>query len=81
VPHPKKIWADGADQEGEPRSCFYCLEGWIFLGVLDHDGEEIVESIPCRRCGSMGRMHGQPPPLSSFATTIRCSRSYSTGSR
>jgi hypothetical protein len=41
------------DQEhkgSEERNCFYCLEGWVFLGSLDHDGEEIVESIRCRRC-------------------------------
>jgi hypothetical protein len=47
------------DQEQEDneerRSCFYCLEGWVFLGSLDHDGEEIVEAIRCRRCGSTGR--------------------------
>jgi hypothetical protein len=34
----------------ERRSCFYCLEGSVFLGSLDHDGEEIVEAIRCRRC-------------------------------
>ena len=39
------------------RSCFYCLEGWVFLGSLDHDGEEIVEVIRCRRCGGTGRIH------------------------
>jgi hypothetical protein len=32
----------------EQRSCFYCLEGWVFLGSLDHDGEEVVEAIRCR---------------------------------
>jgi hypothetical protein len=40
----------------EERDCFYCLEGWVFLGSLDHDGEEIVESIRCRRCGGMSRI-------------------------
>ncbi len=48
-----------ADQEcegGGTRSCFYCLEGWVFLGSLDHDGEEIVESIRCRRCKGTGRI-------------------------
>jgi len=38
----------------EPRSCFYCLEGWVFLGSLDHGGEEIVEAIRCRHCGGTG---------------------------
>ena len=41
----------------EQRSCFYCLEGWVFLGSLDHDGEEIVEAIRCRRCKGTGRTH------------------------
>jgi hypothetical protein len=40
----------------EPGSCFYCLEGWVFLGSLDHDGEEIVEVIRCRKCGGRGRI-------------------------
>jgi hypothetical protein len=40
----------------ERRSCFYCLSGWIFLGSLDHDGEEIVEVIRCGRCGGSGRI-------------------------
>ncbi len=40
------------------RSCFYCLEGWVFLGSLGHDGEEIVEAIRCKRCGGTGRMRG-----------------------
>jgi hypothetical protein len=35
------------DHEGhegtEGRNCFYCLEGWVFLGSLGHDGEEVVE--------------------------------------
>ena len=48
------------EQEGseESRSCFYCLGGWVFLGSLDHDGEEIVEAIRCRRCCGTGRMRG-----------------------
>jgi len=41
----------------ERRSCFYCLEGWVFLGSLDHDGEGIVEAIRCRRCKGTGRMN------------------------
>jgi hypothetical protein len=39
---------------GETRTCFYCLEGWVFLGSLDYDGEEIVEAIRCRRCCGKG---------------------------
>jgi hypothetical protein len=41
----------------ERRSCFYCLEGWVFLGSLDHDGEEMVEAIRCRRCNGTGRLN------------------------
>ena len=40
------------EREGseERRSCLYCLSGWVFLGSLDHDGEEIIDAIRCRRC-------------------------------
>jgi hypothetical protein len=41
----------------EERNCFYCLEGRVFLGSLDHDGEEVVEAIRCRRCKGTGRMN------------------------
>ncbi len=40
----------------ERRSCFYCLEGWVFLGSIGHDGEEIVEAIRCRSCKGTGRI-------------------------
>jgi hypothetical protein len=38
----------------ERRSCFYCLEGWVFLGSLDYDGEEVFDAIRCRRCYGTG---------------------------
>jgi hypothetical protein len=45
------------EQEGnEGRKCFYCLEGWVFLGSLDHDGEEVTEANRCRKCGGIGRI-------------------------
>jgi hypothetical protein len=45
------------EHEGhEERNCFYCLEGWVFLGSLDHDGEEVVEAIRCRRCNGTGHI-------------------------
>jgi hypothetical protein len=47
-----------ADQEHkgrEERNCFYCLEGWVFLGSIGHDGEEMVEAIRCRRCKGTAR--------------------------
>ena len=40
----------------EPRNCFYCLSGWVLLGSLDHDGEEVVEAIRCRKCGGTGKL-------------------------
>ena len=52
--HPSPT--DQEHQGSEKRNCFYCLEGWVFLGSLDHDGEEIVEAIRCRRCGGTSRI-------------------------
>jgi hypothetical protein len=47
----------GEKEHDEQRgSCFYCLEGWVFIGSLSHDGEEIVEAIRCRRCKGTGRL-------------------------
>jgi hypothetical protein len=47
---------DEQDCEGseEHHSCFYCLEGWVFLGSLGPDGEEVYEAVRCRRCGGTG---------------------------
>jgi hypothetical protein len=44
------------EHEQERRRCSYCLEGWIFLGSLGYDGEEVIESIRCRRCGGKGQI-------------------------
>jgi hypothetical protein len=41
----------------ERRSCFYCLEGWVFLGSIGHDGEEVYEAIRCRRCKGTTRLN------------------------
>ena len=41
------------DQEhegSEESNCFHCLSGWVFLGSIGHDGEEVVEAIRCQRC-------------------------------
>ena len=40
----------------ERRNCFYCLGGWVFLGSLDHDGEEVIECVRCRKCGGLGKL-------------------------
>ena len=45
-------------ESSEERNCFYCLEGWVFLGSLDYDGEEIVEAIRCLLCSGAGRING-----------------------
>jgi hypothetical protein len=29
------------DAQVRERECFYCLSGWVFLGSLDYDGEEV----------------------------------------
>ncbi len=52
--HPSPT--DQEQEAGEERTCFYCLSGWVFLGSLDHDGEEMVEAIRCRKCGGAGRI-------------------------
>lgn len=41
----------------EQRPCF-CLEGWVFIGSIGYDGEEIIESVRCRRCGGTGALRG-----------------------
>jgi hypothetical protein len=28
--------------EQAERDCFFCLEGWVFLGSIDHDGWEVL---------------------------------------
>jgi hypothetical protein len=50
--------ASGANHthvEQAERDCSFCLEGWVFLGSIDHDGGEVFEAIRCRRCGGTGR--------------------------
>jgi hypothetical protein len=44
------------DARERERDCFYCLSGWVFLGSVGHDGEEVFEALRCRRCSSTGRM-------------------------
>jgi hypothetical protein len=42
--------------EQAERVCLFCLEGWVFIGSIDHDGWEVFEAIRCRRCGGTGRI-------------------------
>ncbi len=44
------------DQKDEYCSCYFCLEGWVFVGSVGHDDEECIESIRCRRCDGSGRI-------------------------
>ena len=45
------------EHEGsEERNCVYCLSGWVFLGSLDHDGEEVIDSVRCRKCSGTGKL-------------------------
>jgi hypothetical protein len=46
---------DHGQRSCQERDCFYCLEGWVFLSSLDHDGKEIIEAIRCRKCGGTVR--------------------------
>ncbi len=48
--------ADYTHAEQAELGCFFCLEGWVFLGSIDHDGWEVFEAIRCRRCGSTSRI-------------------------
>ena len=27
-----------------------CMDGYVYLGYTDEDGEEQIEKLPCRRC-------------------------------
>ena len=47
----------GAVEPHQERTCFFCLSGWVFLGSLDYDGGEIVESVKCRKCNGTGKLH------------------------
>ena len=31
-----------------------CMDGWIYLGYTDENGEEAIECLPCRRCREGG---------------------------
>jgi len=53
--HTVRVDQDQEHEQGRRRR-FYCLEGWIFLGSLGYDGEEVIESIRCRRCGGKGQI-------------------------
>jgi hypothetical protein len=42
--------ASEAGRDGS-ADCFYCLgSGYHFIGSIDEEGKEIVETYPCRHC-------------------------------
>ncbi len=43
----------------EERNCFYCLGGRVFIGSLDHDGEEVFDAFRCRRCNGTGTLDSE----------------------
>ena len=48
-----------------------CLEGWVFVGYIDEDGEEREVSYRCRRCADKGGRARNPsgvPALLSCTT-------------
>jgi len=32
-----------------------CIDGWVYLGYTDDEGDEQVEALPCRRCRAGSR--------------------------
>ena len=56
APSGQPVAAGNEERDEQSTSCFYCLEGWVFLGSLSHDGEEIVEAIGCQHCGGRERI-------------------------
>ena len=49
--------AEGRLLEGVSyRACIFCLDGYVFLGSIGHDGEEVIETVRCRRCDGTGYM-------------------------
>lgn len=53
--HATASGANHTHVEQAERDCSYCLEGWVFMGSIDHDRGEVFEAIRCRRCGGTGR--------------------------
>ena len=51
------VRSDKEQEDSEQqRSYFYCLEGWVYLGSIGHDVEEVYKSMRCRRCGGTGQL-------------------------
>ena len=49
---------DEGTREGREEDCSgrYCLEGWVFLGSIGPEGEDLYEALRCRRYGGAGRV-------------------------
>jgi hypothetical protein len=52
--HPARPSEDHDDTVESHYACLErpcaCLEGWVFVGYIDQDGEEREASYRCRRC-------------------------------
>jgi len=55
----RRMGTDAANEQAETRPCLFCLDGWVFIGSVGHDGEEVIESIRCRRCNGTGQRYIQ----------------------
>jgi hypothetical protein len=54
APHAHPTIEDHADAVEAHYSCLErphaCLDGWVFVGYIDENGEEREASYRCRRC-------------------------------
>jgi hypothetical protein len=48
--------ANRTNAEQAESDCTFCLEGWVFLGSINHDGWEVFEAMRCPRCDGTGRI-------------------------
>jgi len=53
----RRTGVDADTEQTETRPCFFCLDGWVFVGSVGHDGEEILESLRCRHCKGTSQRH------------------------
>ncbi len=42
------------EPEEETRPCYFCLEGYVYIGCVGPEGEEYTETLKCRRCKGTG---------------------------
>lgn len=50
--HPEALAGDpfpAAAPEGQDHP-HACLDGYVYIGTTDEEGEEVIEAVPCHRC-------------------------------